>query len=96
MVSDLSNVEKLRQFNQRFLLALDCYIPSVALKLLRDCREDIKMFGFPYAQKKWEQFIVNSLTGGLSPGILKVVATLESLGVTVEVTEVGRCKGDVK
>jgi hypothetical protein len=55
--------EWFRQFNLSFLLALDCYMPSVAQALFKDCRVDIKMFGFEYAQKKWSRFIVGSLTG---------------------------------
>jgi hypothetical protein len=46
-----------------FLLALDCYMPGVAKRLFDECKEDIKMFGFEYAQKKWSRFVVGSLTG---------------------------------
>ena len=65
MVSGVSKVGKLtiEQFNLCFMLALDCYMPSVAQALMKDCREDIRMFGFEYAQTKWERFIVGSLTG---------------------------------
>jgi hypothetical protein len=55
------------EFNLRFLLALDCYVPGVAKELLRDCREDIKMFGFEFAQKKWSRFIEYSLNGRAKP-----------------------------
>jgi hypothetical protein len=36
-----------------FLLALDCYVPGLAKRLFDDCKEDIKMFGFDYARRKW-------------------------------------------
>lgn len=51
------------EFNMRFMLALDCYMHSVAQALLKDCREDIRLFGFEFAQKKWSKFIEGSLTG---------------------------------
>jgi hypothetical protein len=65
VVSGVSKAAKLKmeQFNLRFMLALDCYMPSVARSLMKDCREDIKFFGFEYAQKKWSKFIEYSLTG---------------------------------
>ena len=50
-------------FNHQFLLSLSCYMPSVAKKLLGECEEDIKVFGFKYAQEKWSKFITGSLTG---------------------------------
>lgn len=55
------------EFNLRFLLALSCYIPSVAKELLEDCRDDIRLSGFEYAQKKWSRFIECSLTGKAKP-----------------------------
>jgi hypothetical protein len=65
VVSGVLKEDKLEmeQFNLRFMLALDCYMPSVAKVLLKDCREDIRMSGSKYAQTKWERFIVGSLTG---------------------------------
>lgn len=45
------------EFNIRFLLTTQPYIPKVALALLRECREDIELFGLEYAQKKWAKFI---------------------------------------
>ena len=67
MVRGISIKEKVSkaQFNLRFMLALDCYMPSVARLLMKDCKEDIEFFGFEYAQKKWVLFIINSLTGGV-------------------------------
>ena len=46
-----------KEFNARFLLATQCYMPEVALDLLRQCREDIFYEGFEYAQYKWAEFI---------------------------------------
>lgn len=46
-----------QEFNIRFLLATQCYMPKVALALIRECREDIELFGLEYAQKKWAKFI---------------------------------------
>lgn len=61
---------KMGQFNLRFMLAIDCYMPSVARSLMKDCREDIRLFGFEYAQKKWSKFVYCSLTGkGIKPGL---------------------------
>lgn len=67
MVEGVSEKVKVseEQFNLGFMLALDCYMPSVARSLMKDCKEDIELFGFEFAQKKWERFIVNSLTGGV-------------------------------
>lgn len=55
--------EEFKRFNMKFMLALDCYMPGVAIKFLQSCRGDIQMFGFEYAQKKWSKFITGSLTG---------------------------------
>lgn len=63
-VSEKVKVSK-EQFNLSFMLALDCYMPSVARSLMKDCREDIEVFGFKYAREKWKLFILNSLTGGV-------------------------------
>lgn len=46
-----------KEFNLRFLLATQPYMPKVALGLVRECREDIEMFGLEYAQQKWAKFI---------------------------------------
>lgn len=48
---------KLREFSIRFLLATQPYMPKVARDLVRECREDIKIFGLEYAQKKWAKFV---------------------------------------
>lgn len=48
---------QVREFNTRFLLATQPYMPKVAKALIRECREDIKMFGWEFAQKKWAKFI---------------------------------------
>lgn len=45
-----------KEFNIRFLLATQCYMPKVALQLIRECREDIEIFGLEYAQEKWAKF----------------------------------------
>jgi hypothetical protein len=65
VVSRVPKVDKLsfKTFNLRFMLALDCYMPSVARALMKNCREDIKLFGFEYAQRKWAKFCEYSLTG---------------------------------
>lgn len=44
-------------FNIRFLLATQPYMPKVGLRLIRECREDIKVFGWEYAQRKWAKLI---------------------------------------
>lgn len=70
---DLERLERFEEqkvseeFNLRFLLALSCYMPSVAKELLEGCRDDIRLFGFEYAQKKWSRFIQCSLTGKAKP-----------------------------
>ncbi|MBA7560655.1 hypothetical protein ES708_02284 [subsurface metagenome] len=46
-----------KQFNIRFLLATRPYMPKVARALVRDCRDDIKIFGLNFAQQKWAKFI---------------------------------------
>lgn len=48
---------KLREFNIRFLLAVQPYMLKVARALIRECREDIEMFGMEFAQRKWAKFI---------------------------------------
>ncbi|MBA7592799.1 hypothetical protein ES708_34993 [subsurface metagenome] len=48
---------QIKEFNTRFLLATQPYMPKVALARLRECREDIKMFGWEYAQRKWAKFV---------------------------------------
>jgi len=48
---------QIKEFNTRFLVATQPYMPKVALQLVRECREDIKMFGWEYAQRKWAKFI---------------------------------------
>lgn len=52
-----------REFNAKFLLALNCYMPSIRRNLFLDCKGDIRLFGFDYTRKKWSRFIGNSLTG---------------------------------
>ena len=46
-----------KEFNLRFLLATQPYMPKVALGLVGECREDIEIFGLEYAQKKWAKFV---------------------------------------
>ncbi len=46
-----------QEFNIRFLLATQCYMPKVARALIRECRDDIELFGLEYAQKKWAKFV---------------------------------------
>ena len=46
-----------QEFNALFLLATQVYIPKVSLGLLRECREDIELFGLEYARQKWARFI---------------------------------------
>ncbi len=46
-----------KQFNTRFLLATRPYIPKVAQALVRECRDDIRIFGLEFAQQKWAKFI---------------------------------------
>jgi len=45
------------EFNICFLLATNYYTPGVALKLIRECRDDIVLFGLEYAQRRWARFI---------------------------------------
>lgn len=47
----------IKEFNSRFLLAVQCYPPKVARELVRECRDDIKAFGWERAQKKWAKFL---------------------------------------
>lgn len=46
-----------KEFNIRFLLAAQHYIYKVARALIRECREDIEIFGLEYAQRKWAKFV---------------------------------------
>lgn len=62
-LSRFDEPEIAEDFNLRFLLALDCYMGSVAKKMLEECKEDVKLFGFKYVKEKWETFIKCSLTG---------------------------------
>lgn len=48
---------QIKEFNARFLLATQPYMPKVGLALIGECREDIKMFGWEYAQHKWAKFV---------------------------------------
>jgi len=48
---------QIKEFNTCFLLATQPHPPKVAKALLRECQEDIKMFGWEYAQQKWAKFI---------------------------------------
>lgn len=52
-----------REFNIRFLLAAQCYSPKLARQLIRDCREDIKKFGWAHAQEKWARFVEKAQGG---------------------------------
>jgi hypothetical protein len=54
---------EVEQFNLRFLLAASHYLPSVGLALIRQCRADIELLGYEYAQERWSAFIENTLTG---------------------------------
>ncbi len=62
-VKEVEGEAERKKFNMQFMLALDCYMPSVAKKLFEECKEDIRMFGFKYAQEKWSKFVIGSLTG---------------------------------
>lgn len=46
-----------KEFSLRFLLAAQHYMLKVARALIRECREDIELFGLEYAQQKWAKFI---------------------------------------
>jgi len=50
-----------QEFNSRFLLATRPYIPKVARNLVRECRDDIRIFGLGFAQEKWAKFINKEL-----------------------------------
>ncbi len=50
-----------KEFNIRFLLATQPYIPKVALNLVRECRDDIRIFGLDFARKKWAKFVGKEL-----------------------------------
>jgi len=47
------------QFNAEFLLATREYHPKVALSLIRQCRDDIHLWGSEYAKDKWGRFVYN-------------------------------------
>lgn len=53
----LFDTPALKEFNTRFLLATHPYPPKVAKQLLRECREDIELLGWEYAQRKWAKFV---------------------------------------
>ena len=46
-----------KEFSLRFLLAAQCFMPKVARELIRECRDDITIFGLEYAQEKWAKFV---------------------------------------
>jgi len=46
-----------KELNSRFLLAVQPYVPKVGIALIRECREDIELFGLEYAQRKWANFV---------------------------------------
>jgi len=46
-----------KDFSLRFLLAAQCFMPQVAHQLIRECQDDIEIFGLEYAQKKWAKFV---------------------------------------
>lgn len=48
---------QVKEFNTRFLLATQCFMPKLARQLIRECREDIEIFGLEYAQQKWAKFV---------------------------------------
>ena len=60
-----------QEFNIRFLLAVRCYIPKVAVDLVRQCREDIELFGLEYAQRKWAKFIEVKREGARQRRVIK-------------------------
>jgi len=47
----------MQEFSLRFLLAAQPYMLKVARALIRECREDIGIFGLEYAQRKWAKFV---------------------------------------
>lgn len=57
IVRPLKDMLTKKEFNARFLLATQPYMPKVALALIRECREDIGVFGQEYAQRKWAKFV---------------------------------------
>ncbi len=48
---------RFQEFNLRFLLAAQVFSPRMAIDLVRSCHEDIELFGFEYARKKWSKFV---------------------------------------
>ena len=46
-----------KEFNRRFLLAIQPYPPRLGKQLLRECREDIVLLGWKHAQQKWAKFV---------------------------------------
>lgn len=46
-----------QEFSFRFLLAAQHYMLKVARTLIRECREDIEIFGLEFAQRKWARFV---------------------------------------
>lgn len=46
-----------QEFSIRFLLAAHHYIYKVARALIRECQEDIQIFGMEFAQQKWAKFV---------------------------------------
>lgn len=46
-----------QEFNIRFLLAVQPYMPKMARALIRERREDIEIFSLEYAQRKWAKSV---------------------------------------
>lgn len=57
IVRPLKDMLTKKEFNARFLLATQSYMPKVARNLVRECREDAEMFGWEYTQNKWAKFV---------------------------------------
>ena len=45
------------EFNFRFLLVTQRYMPKVARQLIREARDDIEIFGLDEAQRIWAKFL---------------------------------------
>ena len=55
--------KRLKRFNVLLLLALSCYMPSVAKRMMAESKEDIKLRGILFAERKWKRFIEGSISG---------------------------------
>lgn len=57
ILNKVAKRQDFKEFNARFLLAIQPYPPRVAKDLLRECREDIVLLGWERTKQKWVKFV---------------------------------------